>query len=276
MSLSDLSLKSKMSDLGDDPDLQEAMKISMQSHNSSSPAKGNQKAKSKQADFVDLTADLEDEDEDMAQALALSKEEYARIGMESASGPASSCKADVVSTNTEPTPGFGIRGIDRKKMEQERLERRKRKATVSPPPISRPSKVPAISTSATQDLDSASKAIAQHLSDMENSSPVKHTNKKSAIDSPPLSNSAKAAAGVGTSTSDLQYPKGTVKKTWAFGHPRNGDDIKIEEVLQKAQLQLAVFSSFQWDMKWLLTKLDVEKTNKIFVFGVKESSTVGP
>jgi hypothetical protein len=47
--------------------------------------------------------------------------------------------------------------------------------------------------------------------------------------------------------SGLQYPDGVVKKTWAFGYDRNGDDIKIEEVLQKSDLEVAVLSSFQVD-----------------------------
>jgi len=47
--------------------------------------------------------------------------------------------------------------------------------------------------------------------------------------------------------SGVQYPEGIVKKTWALGHDRNGDDIKIEEVLQKSDLEVAVLSSFQVD-----------------------------
>ena len=38
-----------------------------------------------------------------------------------------------------------------------------------------------------------------------------------------------------------------MKKTWVLGHDRNGDDIKIEEVLQKSDLEVAVLSSFQLD-----------------------------
>lgn len=49
---------------------------------------------------------------------------------------------------------------------------------------------------------------------------------------------AKVATGV-------QYPNGVVKKTWAYGFPRTGDDIKIEEVIQMENLELAVLSAFQ-------------------------------
>ncbi|KAH7038016.1 tyrosyl-DNA phosphodiesterase-domain-containing protein [Microdochium trichocladiopsis] len=65
--------------------------------------------------------------------------------------------------------------------------------------------------------------------------------------------------------SSLQYPRGAVKKTWAYGYPRNGDDIKIEEVLRRDELQLAVLSSYQWDEEWLLSKVDVRKTKLLLV-----------
>lgn len=62
----------------------------------------------------------------------------------------------------------------------------------------------------------------------------------------------------------IQYPHGVVKQTWAFGFPRSGD-IKIEEVLQKDDLGLAVLSSFQWDQEWILSKLNMKKTKLILV-----------
>jgi len=56
-----------------------------------------------------------------------------------------------------------------------------------------------------------------------------------------------------------------VKKTWAFGHQRTGDDIKIEEILERRTLQKAVLSAFCWDSDWLLSKLDFPRTKLIFV-----------
>ncbi|KAK8040852.1 tyrosyl-DNA phosphodiesterase domain-containing protein [Apiospora phragmitis] len=44
-------------------------------------------------------------------------------------------------------------------------------------------------------------------------------------------------------TSGLRWPKGVVKKTWAAGFPTTGDEVRIDEVLQKDQLQLAIISS---------------------------------
>ena len=66
----------------------------------------------------------------------------------------------------------------------------------------------------------------------------------------------------------LAFPNGTVLKTWAFGHERS-DDIKIEEVLQRSTLKLAVISSFQWDMEWLNSKIDCGKTKLILVMQAK-------
>ncbi|KAL8708168.1 MAG: hypothetical protein Q9220_006929 [cf. Caloplaca sp. 1 TL-2023] len=60
------------------------------------------------------------------------------------------------------------------------------------------------------------------------------------------------------------YPNGTIKKTWSSSHPRHSD-IKIEEVLQKNDLSLAVLSSFQWDIPWLFQKLNLPTTQVVLV-----------
>ena len=62
----------------------------------------------------------------------------------------------------------------------------------------------------------------------------------------------------------IHYPEGAVFRTWAFGYERS-DDIKIEEVLQKEDLQVAVLSAFQWDMEWLFSKLNPEKSRLLFI-----------
>lgn len=46
-----------------------------------------------------------------------------------------------------------------------------------------------------------------------------------------------------TTPSGLRWPKGVVKKTWAAGFPKTGDEVSIDEILQKDQLQLAIISS---------------------------------
>ncbi|KAL8674241.1 MAG: hypothetical protein Q9168_001366 [Polycauliona sp. 1 TL-2023] len=138
---------------------------------------------------------------------------------------------------TEPAPislaTMGILGLDRKAMEEERLAR-KRKASISPPPSRKTMKL----TAPDKSTVSSSTHQANHPTKI---SPSFHFNRK------------------------LPYANGAVKKTWAFGHARNKDDIKIEELLQKDDLTLAVLSSFQWDMEWLLRKLKTKTTQLIFV-----------
>ena len=51
------------------------------------------------------------------------------------------------------------------------------------------------------------------------------------------------AAAATADQTGLRFPQGVVKRTWASGFPRTADDISIEEVLQKADLELAVISS---------------------------------
>jgi hypothetical protein len=56
----------------------------------------------------------------------------------------------------------------------------------------------------------------------------------------------------------IHFPDGVVKKTWAFGCPRQ-NDIKIEEILQKDDLELAVLSAFQWNEEWIFRKLNMTR-----------------
>ena len=132
------------------------------------------------------------------------------------------------------TPCLGILGLNRKEMEEQRLAR-KRKASISPPPARRRRYPP-------EDVkvDSGERAAPTQ---------------------PPLGENG------------VQYPKRVIKKTWAMGFPRE-QDIKIEEVLQKVDLQLAVLSAFQWDVEWLLRKISLNDTKMVFVMQAKEDAVV--
>ncbi|RPB18537.1 phospholipase D/nuclease [Terfezia boudieri ATCC MYA-4762] len=66
------------------------------------------------------------------------------------------------------------------------------------------------------------------------------------------------------------YPDGVVKKTYLEGVERKGDDITIEEVLQKDTLTMAVLSAYQWDTTWIMDKLNVRDTGLILVMQAKE------
>ena len=83
--------------------------------------------------------------------------------------------------------------------------------------------------------------------------------------------SSRESAGASSSNVGAVFQKPTVKRTWAFGHARTGDDIKLEEVLQKNDLTLAVLSSFQLDMEWLMGKLT--STQITLVMQAKDQAT---
>jgi hypothetical protein len=71
----------------------------------------------------------------------------------------------------------------------------------------------------------------------------------------------------------VRFPDGVVKRTWAYGAPRSPDDIKIEEVLQKEDLEIAVFSAFQIDVDWITSKLN-PGTKVIWVLQAKTDAEV--
>jgi hypothetical protein len=77
-----------------------------------------------------------------------------------------------------------------------------------------------------------------------------------------------------TSRSVAQWPLGAVKKTHITGFPRSGNEITIEEVIQRDDLELGVFSSFLWDMPWLYSKFNHSSTRILFVMQANDEETV--
>ncbi len=152
--------------------------------------------------------------------------------------------------------------LDRKQMEEERLARRKRKASVSPPGLRR--KKLAF-------RDSDVQFVAENRATIVGK-PEKKQIEESVFQVVPTSTGPLPRPSP-SSTPGFQYPRGVVRKTWAFGYARE-EDIKIEEVLQKDDLNIAVLSAFQWDVEWLLHKLDLNKTKIIFVMQAKDEDTV--
>lgn len=157
-------------------------------------------------------------------------------------------------SSTEKAQLQSFLGLNRKVMEQERLERlsRKRKASISPPPVRKNIKV-----SNDTDSPSCSKPFSIDIHQMQMSSAPKAISQTSTKSNPSV---------------DPLFLNGVVKKTSALGHDRH-DDIKIEEVLQSNDLTLAILSSFQWDVEWLLRKLNTRTTQMIFVMQAKDEST---
>ncbi|KAK8219910.1 hypothetical protein M8818_000325 [Zalaria obscura] len=202
-------------------------------------------------------SDSEDEDLKRAIAMSLAEEPAALV----ANQP-SNTRPRMPGPSTLPTPpssqGTGIPGLDRRAMEQERLARLatripKRERSVSPPALSRPTKVSRIGSFA-RSLHNFATPIAS-----------------------PQQNEADGAQDTDTRPypipksfqQDLQYPHGVVRKTWAFGHERV-NDVKIEEVLEPATLRTAVLSAFQWDDEWVISKVNLKQTKLIFVMQEKD------
>ncbi|KAK7934925.1 tyrosyl-DNA phosphodiesterase domain-containing protein [Apiospora marii] len=154
---------------------------------------------------------------------------------------------------TQPAQGgLAALGLDRKKMEEERLARLGKR------------KVPD-SEQDTQDrnrrLKTVSASPGKQLQHITGAGRLGEGAFRAPLTGVPLSTSQDPPSRpMPPPTGGLRWPKGVVKKTWAADFPRTGDDIKIDEILQKDQLQLAIISSFQWDDEWMLSKINVSRT----------------
>lgn len=190
-----------------------------------------------QVDLTGLSDEEVDDDEGLRQAIALSL-----LDQEN---------SKVVEPEPEEDPKkatFGSLVLDRKAMEAERLKRlagkRERpvddevEAALPPPKKQATSKAP----------DTARRTL------------------------PATASSSQPRGSHGS----LKFPNGVVKKTWALGYPRTGDDVKIEEVLQKDQLELAILSSFQWDTEWIMSKVNLRSVKLLMVAYAVDDAQVRP
>jgi len=220
------------------------------------------------------------DDEDLKRAIALSIATTSPDGAtknpnEAFIRQSTSIPAEATDASQTPLPArSGITGLDRKAMEQERLARqlsRKRERPISPPQLSRPSKLQRI---AVDPSNLVSKNVSSEITpssglDKEISPSLKQSNTSVSGQSKQTSSSPKPSESSNTpppsQSEGLQYPCGVVKKTWAFGCERNGTEIKIEEVLERKTLRMAVLSAFCWDSEWLLSKVDFPRTKLTFV-----------
>ncbi|KAI9772892.1 MAG: hypothetical protein M1840_008774 [Geoglossum simile] len=162
---------------------------------------------------------------------------------------------DVLQTAHTRAPSF-LHRMDRKAMEEERLAR-KRKAPVSPPPRRA---VRTARQALSSDIEPSS-SFDQHAPTTRDGAKLPLTHEIYAVQGAPT------LEGLG-----VQYPRGVIKKTWVRGCQRAGD-VKLEEVLQKDDLRTAVLSAFQWDMDWVLSKIDADKTKLFLVMQAKDGET---
>lgn len=207
----------------------------------------------------------DDEEAALRQAIAMS------LLSDDSAGPSNTNGAQndlPVSRATPPaaqtTNPLAALGLDRKKMEEERLARlKKRKAEIPSDASSMPQSDANAGPPARRPrlMDDQPARVAQ--APLQRSAPGPNSN--SHRDQYAFS-SASASAGP-------PYYKGAVLRTWARGTPRDGD-IKIEEVFQKEELELAVLSSYQWDEDWLMGKLDMRKTKILLIAYAEDDETV--
>lgn len=230
-----LNLRYHISSMGDsdsDEELKRAIALSLQDQNLPSRVQGSNPSG---REIIDL--DTEDD---------------AQLNPISAQNQRSQCGATIETTTATPsTTAPNFLGLNRKVMEQERLAR-KRRSSISPPPTRKTIKL----TSPQRVTDATWRPNHQVSPPKQEKSTVRINDVKSATPN--------------TTAGGPTFPDGVVKKTWAFGHDRD-DDIRIEEVLQSTDLKLAVLSSFQWDVEWLLSKLK-RSTQMILVMQAKEDS----
>ncbi|KAK3113053.1 hypothetical protein LTR53_010041 [Teratosphaeriaceae sp. CCFEE 6253] len=231
-------------------------------------------------------ADSTQEDEDLKTAIALS---LGKLKPEAVHGDArreTDIEASHVPMSMLSRPGTGLAAFDRQAMEDERLARlaskkRVRERSISPPSARNPRKAPKLEAT-TVDMPSGARlnmfaTLVQEDQASRKSGAANEANKKLKFES------QKTNAGNQSLETDarpthvgLSYPKGAVKKTWAFGHARTGDDIKLEEVLEPRTLRTAVLSAFQWDTDWVLSKLQTPPnggtTKCVFVMQAKDDA----
>ena len=212
-----------MADSDDDLELKEAIALSLQ----------DQDNPSQQREVIDLDADEIPDEVPSVQSSEQVNMLQTRAGLNS------------------------MLGLNRKAMEAERLARKRKAVSISPPPP-RANKAACTSTAIRSGANAGSEVQSHPAQSVKTSNSLSSTGPISVTAAPP---------------SGLKFPNGVVKKTWAFGHTRKGDDIKIEEVLQRDDLTLAVLSSFQWDVEWLYRKIDLRKTQTVFVMQAKDDAT---
>jgi hypothetical protein len=207
-----------------------------------------------------------DEDADLKLAIAMSLQETLPPAAATTSEQSQYAKCDI-----RPEPKESIKPpvmasksdvmLDRKQMELERLSRlkAKRPRSISPPPIKRHT-----TPSSERELKRLKMELVPGNVDLDaDAKPPSLQNMSSKT-----AKTSQLEASSQPQNAILEYPFGVVKKTWAFRHERF-NDIKIQEVLQKNTLNIAVLSAFDWDVDWVLRKLDLKRTKMIFVMQAK-------
>jgi len=218
-------------------------------------------------------ASSDTDDDDLKKAIALSlasQQTKESVTADTATMTAPEAQAYVPKPSASTaTATSASAGLDRRAMEQERLARlagRKRERSISPPPLRSSKKAPKLEETTTTlpsgaRLNTFSSLVQQDQTSRKSSTANEATSRLRAQSAhtraeADLTNTAKLEPSAAAS-SGLMYPYGVVKKTWAFGHERTGNEIKLEEVLEARTLRTAVLSAFQWDTVRLPTQAEI-------------------
>ncbi|UKZ53543.1 hypothetical protein TrVGV298_007336 [Trichoderma virens] len=191
------------------------------------------------------------DDDDEATASSARSTQQTQSQMQTQTTQASS-QSQAQSSQSQHQSQFGALMLDRKAMEQERLNRLAKRQR--PPSDDDDDDVVEIPPPKKQAM-TAPEPKSKTTSELKKSTSV------------PMSISSSASSSL-----PLQYPNGTVKRTWSRGCARTGEEITIEEVFQKDQLELAVLSSFQWDEEWMMSKLDIRRTKILLLAFAKDEA----
>ena len=233
---------------------------------------GNEIAPKSNSVIGSTTEDSGDDDDALRQAIQMSmwntkgdEGDVVEVSKQSTQGTKGKSTSLTPSKGTsekdENVPTTGLLGLNRKQMEEERLARLAKRKAESPVPSDQPEP---------KHLKAEPHIKEKH--DTKTSASMTSSGVSSKSDRPVDTNPVRTE--LPSTKSGVQYPNGTVKKTWAFSCPRQGDDIKIEEVFQKSDVELAVLSSFMWDTEWLFSKFDTKKTRLLMIMQAKDSLTV--
>lgn len=216
--------------------------------------------------WTELNGD-DDDDAALRRAIALSLSQDTAITAPGSSDAAPPGTLPSTAESAAPSSMSSL-GLDRKKMEEERLARsKKRKAEETS--ILDATRVDRLADNHTQGPPSQRPKLQPPSLAQPPMPAAGH-----GLNSEPHSARRLAGAPEASVSGQLPYPKGIVLRTSARGSPRE-NDITIEEVLQKDDLELAVLSSFQWDEEWLMDKLDLRQTKVMLIAFAGDDTQVG-
>lgn len=257
-----------MSDSENDEDLKRAIALSLQDSETTCESKTSR-------EVIDLLSSDDDDDGDLDAPVhpkrvnsAMTFRDATSIEGEKLGRPAD--LEHVQMPTVPPTPVTSFGSLDRKQMEEERLARVAARRQTGAGDVSEdagPKKRKAGLVYPYEDLFTRSEG--RQVKAKVAVSPAAVLTDAAQPGGSVLQESKTAVGGQG-----VQFPRGVVKKTWSAAHPRK-DDIKIEEVLQKNDLVLAVMSAFQVDADWISSKL-LGKTKVIWVLQAKTEWEVSP